>query len=54
MLLYCIKSVFKDSIFKNTMCEEFYASIIMNKYFNKTAQRWNSMQDSNGENVNQK
>jgi len=39
MLLYCVKSVFKDTMFKDILSKELYTSIIMNKYFNKTAQR---------------
>lgn len=34
MLLHCV-----ELVFKGTMSKEFYTSIIMNKYFNKTAQR---------------
>lgn len=32
-------SVFKGTMFKVTMSKQLYTSIIMNKYFNNTAQR---------------
>lgn len=38
-MFYCVKSVFKDTMFKDTMFKQLYTSIIMNKYFNNTAQR---------------
>lgn len=38
MLLYCVKSMFKDTVFKDAISKELYTSVIMNKCFNKTAQ----------------
>lgn len=38
-MFYCVISVFKGTMFKDIMSKQLYTSIILNKYFNNTAQR---------------
>lgn len=52
MFLYHVKLVFNDGMFMDTVWT--ILDICMNKYYNKTAQRWNNMQDCCSKNVNQK